>query len=250
MEISRIHADAAARRQAGLTLVEVLLYLTISSVLMGSMYQMTRGQQTGYSTQNALTEIQQSLRVGMYALSKDIRSAGYNPTGMAVVGFTTTFPAPNDKFTIDYATTNSIVAFLADTNGNRTIEPDSTEQIAYRHNTTNRTMERFVSTTVMPGGAWEVVIDNVDALNFVFLGDQGTPVTLAKDIRTVEIALLVRSRQPDAKLSNTEVYKNKRGTVLCPTCSGDHYHRRLLTTTAQARNCAYTGIQGLCDVAR
>lgn len=250
MEISIQHARLLRRRQAGLSAVETLLYITIATLLMGSMYQMSQGQQQDYLAQNYITEIQQSLRVGLYTLTKDLRSAGYNPTGRALVGFVASFPAPNDKFLINYATADDMVAFFTDANGNAAVDVNSAEQVAYRHNATNGTMERFVSTTSPAGGTWEVVIDNVDALNFVYLGEDGLLATQSRQIRAVEVALLVRARKENLKLKNTTLYMNKRGTLLCPLCSGDQYHRRLLTTTVQARNCAFTGKQGICNAGR
>jgi len=239
---------AFLQRQTGFSLVELLIYVTLSTAVMGSIYQTVRAQQKSYSSQNHLTEVQQNLSVATYILSKDIRSTAYNPTGRAAVGFVTKFAAPNDKFVIDYTTQNTMVALLTDTDGNGTVDANSTEQIAYRFNSTKKTLERFVSTATLPGGDWETVIDNVDAANFVFLGANGTVTTSPQNIRTVQIALLVRARKADPKFINTETYKNKQGQVLCTACANDHYQRRLLTTTVQARNCAYDGLQNLCVV--
>jgi len=221
---------------SGFTIAELMVYIAVSSLLTIGMYQTFNAQQKSYVTQNYLTEIQQSLRSGMYLMTKDIRSTGYNPSGRAAVGFVDTFAAPNDKFVINYALATNMIALTTDADGDGSVDPNALEQIAYRHNAANRTLERFISTNVLPGGTWEAVLDNVDAVNFLYLQGNGAVATAASDIRTVEIALLVRSRSPDAQFLNTTVYKNKQGTVLCPTCANDHYHRRLLTTTVQARN--------------
>jgi len=169
-------------------------------------------------------------------MAREIRSAGYDPTRSAGAGFVTSFEAPNDKFVINYAVDKDIIAFTIDNDGKGSIDVNSTEQIAYRFNTTNRTLERF-KVSAAPGGVWEAVADKVDALNFVYRKVDGTPATDPEDIRYVEIALLVRARSPDPKFVDTTTYHNKQGEVLCATgCTGDHYRRRLLTTTVQARN--------------
>ena len=227
---------ATRQKQSGFSILEIMVYIAISSTVVASMYQTFYAQQKSYVTQNTLTEIQQNLRSGMYLMTKDIRSTGYNPNGKATVGFVTSFPAPNNSFVINYATDNHIIALTTDTNGNGIVDANNIEQIAYRFNTTNRTLERFRATNVLPGGVWEAVIDNVDAVNFRYLKGDGTPAAQANEIRSVEIALLVRARHPESKLLNTETYRNKNGDILCATCAGDHYHRRLLTTTVQARN--------------
>ena len=46
----------------------------------------------------------------------------------------------------------------------------------------------------------------------------------------------LRARNAEPKFINTTTYRNKQGDVLCASCTGDHYRRRLLTTTVQMRN--------------
>jgi type IV pilus assembly protein PilW len=224
------------KRQSGFTLMEMMVSMAIASLIISATYQAFSAQQKSYTTQSYITEMQQNLRSGMYVMTKDIRSAGYNPSGNATVGFVTSFADPNHNFDINYATANNIIALTTDTDGDGVIAANNTEQIAYRFNATNRTLESFRSTNVAPGGVWEAVVDNVEAVNFVYLKGDGTSATLARDIRSVQIALLVRARQPEPKFLNTETYKNKQGNIICATCTGDHYRRRLLTTTVQARN--------------
>lgn len=228
--MKRLHAAG----QYGFTLIELLVYMVISSALTAGMYQTFAAQQKSYLHQNTAAELQQNLRTGMYLMTKDIHSAGYNPARKTSPGFVTSFAAPNHQFTINYATQKDIIAFTTDTNGNGVIDPNNSEMIAYRLNAVNHTLERFQATPA--GGAWEAVANNVEAVNFISLTRDGTVTTVARDIRAVEIALLVRSGKPDLKFINNEVYRNKQGTVLCGTCAGDHYYRRLLTTTVQARN--------------
>ncbi|MGE3537588.1 MAG: PilW family protein [Candidatus Tectimicrobiota bacterium] len=222
--------------QRGVTIVELLLYMTLSSTLVAGIYQTFAAQQKAYVRQNSTAELQQNLRTGMYLLTKDIHSAGYNPARRPNIGFTTSFPVPNNRFTIDYATQKTIIAFTSDANGNGLIDPNNAEMIAYRFNASNHTLERFAATDTSTGGTWEAIADNVEAVSFLTLGKDGSVTTQPQNMRAVEIALLVRSDKPDPKYVDREVYKDKHGNVLCATCSGDHYHRRLLTTTAQARN--------------
>lgn len=225
-------------KQRGLSVIELLLYMTISSTLIAGIYQTFAAQQKMYLHQNSTAALQQNLRTGMYLMTKDIHAAGYNPSRKQIqgLGFVTTFPAPNNKFIINYETQKDIIAFTSDTDGNGSINPDDMEMIAYRFNATDNTLERFKATNVTAGGTWEAIAENIEVVNFIALASDGSIATAAKDIRAVEIALLVRADKPDPKFVEREVYRNKRGTVLCSTCTGDHYHRRLLTTTVQSRN--------------
>ena len=220
------------KNQNGLTMVEIMMYIVISSIMMASVYNAFHTQQNSYSTQNNTVEIQQTVRSGVYTMTREIRSSGYNPTRDADTGFVKELPDAPGKFSIDYSIDDNILAFTLDNDGNGVINANNAEQIAYRLNAGAHTLERFNVTS----GGWEAVAGNVDALNFVYFKQDGTPATVPEDIQYIEIALLVRARNAEPKFTNTTTYRNKRGDVLCASCTGDHYRRRLLTTTVQMRN--------------
>ena len=216
--------------------------LAISSVLITAVYQTFHSQQRSYTMQNEAAAMEQNLRGSLYLLTKELRSAGYNPqqtpTDSSVpttnFRFVTSFPAPNNLFTVDY-TKHSMVAFTLDSNGDGTIAstPNNNEQIAYRFNNAQKTLERFNDIT----NQWEIASSNIDAVYFTYFDQSKNPTANPANIEYVEISLLARTGKPDSKYTNTHVYTNKDGTVnLCPACAGDHYHRRLLTTTIQIRN--------------
>ena len=218
--------------QTGLTMIEIMIYITISSLMMASVYNAFHTQKTSYSSQNNTVEIQQTVRSGVYTMTREIRSAGYDPTRNTNAGFVTELPNAPGKFSIDYSKDNNIIAFTADNDGNGVINATTTEQIAYRFNAGAHTLERFNITS----GAWEAAAGNVEAVNFVYFKQDGTRATAPQDIQYIEIALLVRARNAEPKFTNTTTYRNKQGDVLCASCTGDHYRRRLLTTTVQMRN--------------
>src|SRR5262245_11112661 len=121
----------STERQSGFTLMEMMVAMAIASLIVSATYQAFYAQQKSYTTQSYITEMQQNLRSGMYLMTKDIRSAGYNPSGSATVGFVTFFADPNHNFDINYATANNIIALTADTDGNGVVDANNTEQIAY-----------------------------------------------------------------------------------------------------------------------
>src|SRR6266568_7897627 len=220
------------KNQTGLTMVEIMIYIAISSMMMTAVYNAFHTQQNSYNSQNNTVEIQQTVRSGIYTMTREIRSAGYDPTKSANAGIVTGLPDALGKFSIDYSKDKNIIAFTIDHNGDGVIKKENSEQIAYRFNAGAHTLERFNITS----GVWEAVAGNVDALNFVYLKPDGTPAAVPQNIQYIEIALLVRARNAEPKFINTTTYRNKRGDVLCASCTGDHYRRRLLTTTVQMRN--------------
>ena len=188
--------------------------------------------------------MEQNLRGSLYLLTKELRSAGYNPNQATTndFRFVTSFPATNNLFVVNYATDHSIVAFTLDTCDGTdvcgVIEPNRNEQIAYRFNDAQKTLERFNDTQANPAQKWEIVASNIDAVYFTYFDQKNNKITTnnPENIEYVEIALLARTGKQDSKYTNTHVYTNKEGVNLCPACVGDHYHRGLLTTTIQIRN--------------
>src|SRR5262249_5867262 len=207
------------KNQTGLTVLEIMIYIAVSSMMMAAVYNAFHTQKNSYSSQNNTVEIQQTVRSGIYTMTREIRSSGYDPTRSAKAGFITELPDAPGKFSIDYSKDKNIIAFTIDHNGDGVIKKDNSEQIAYRFNTGASTLERFNITS----GEWEAVAGNVDALNFVYLKQDGTRATVPQDIQYIEIALLVRSRNAEPKFINTTTYRNKQGDVLCASCTGDHY---------------------------
>ena len=68
------------RNSDGFTLVEFLVAMVISLIVMSSIYSVYRSQQKSYVAQEQITVMQQNLRAGMTMITRDIRTAGYDPT--------------------------------------------------------------------------------------------------------------------------------------------------------------------------
>ena len=61
----------------GFTLIEMLIAVLLSTILVIIIFEFFDYQQKNYNLQDQLTEMQQNLRVGMDALSRDLRMVGY-----------------------------------------------------------------------------------------------------------------------------------------------------------------------------
>jgi prepilin-type N-terminal cleavage/methylation domain-containing protein len=72
--------------QRGLTLIELTVALAISFVVIGAIYHAFTSQQRTYTIQDQVAEAQQSARVAMNFLMRDLRMAGYGkPDGDVVI---------------------------------------------------------------------------------------------------------------------------------------------------------------------
>jgi hypothetical protein len=159
--------------------------------------------------------------------------AGYDPTYTSGAAIVTDFPEPNDIFAddIDYAVDKDIIAFTIDENGDGIIQATDSEQIAYRLH--NNRLERYR----VANDNWEVMVTDIDALNFVYFDADGDITNTLEAIRTVEMTLLARSTAPDYRyVDPTATYQNGQGDEIFAPPANDHYRRRLLITRVQCRN--------------
>ena len=89
----------------------------------------------------------------------------------------------------------------------------------------------------------QTIITNVSALNFFYIKEDGSPVTLLPEndsgildkIETVEITMVVRATNEDYRITNSETYENLQGTPIY-TAPGDNLRRRAMSMRVKIRN--------------
>lgn len=69
--------NSAPKRQAGLSLVELMIAITLSLLLIAGVLQIFLSSKQTYSTNNALSRVQESGRFAMDFLTHDVRNTGY-----------------------------------------------------------------------------------------------------------------------------------------------------------------------------
>jgi type IV pilus assembly protein PilW len=219
----------------------MLIALVVSSILTAGVYQVFHTQQNTSRAQAEVVKMQQNMRAGSFLLARELRSAGFDPSDSAGVGFATNFPKIGGgqlfSTNIDYTVDSDRIAFSLDSNGNGVIDDANNERIAYQLN--GRRLERYNSNAANPAEAWEPVIDNVDALNFVYLNANGNVLATndPAQIRAIQVSLLLRTDKVDGSYTNNITnYLNQQGQDICPTCQNDHFRRRLNSSTIHIRN--------------
>jgi type IV pilus assembly protein PilW len=227
------------RWNKGFTLVEILISIAVAGVVMAGIYSAYSSQQRSYIVQEQVAGMQQNLRASMDLMEREIRMAGYDPTGYAGAKIIKADIAEL-KFTIDL-------------NGNRDVSSstgNTNEQIRYRL-TVNGGLGREVW-----GSGLQPVAENIDAINFVYLdqrlsdgidndGDgtideydeaiMATPVVNTENIRAIQITLVARTGRGDPHYKDTAIYRNQQGAVILLQ-QNDHFRRKLLTAQVCCRN--------------
>jgi type IV pilus assembly protein PilW len=178
----------------GFTLMEIMIALVIASIVMAAIYSVYRAQTRQHRIQQMAVEVQQNMRAAMYLLEREIRMAGYSPSGpSAAAGFKADFSAlgpPHDGS--GAATDANNIAFTVDNDADGAISgATSFEIIAYRLDAANNELERWDAVS----GAWQVAAEHITALSFSYhRADESQMLpplsaTDLADIRSVEVAI-------------------------------------------------------------
>jgi type IV pilus assembly protein PilW len=217
----------APKKNSGFTLVELLVAISISAIIMTAVYAAYNSQQKSYVVQEEVAALQQNLRAAMFYMSNQIREAGCNPTQTDVnrPGLVT---ADVDKI--------NFTADITGTNGRPDGKTDgSYENVTYSLYTSDGIQKLGVKSTA--GATNQPVIENVDALNFVYLDNSTPPIptTVLANIRSVEVTIVVRASRKDNKYKDNNIYRNQQGDVVL-AAQDDHFRRRMLSLRIACRN--------------
>jgi len=216
------------------TLAELLVALVVVGVVMAAIVSTYYSQQKSYVAQEQVAAMQQNLRAAMFYMEREIRMAGCDPTRGANAGITT-------------AASNSI-SFTLDIRGDAEGSPpdgdasDPSENITYSLYTASGIQKLGRNT----GGVNQPVAENIDALDFVYLDEDGATLdddgsgnvtTSIAQIRSVQITIVARTGRKDPGYKDTKVYYNQQDLVnpILPA-QNDSFRRRLLTTSIRCRN--------------
>jgi len=101
-----IHTHSTLKNQAGLSLVELMVSLVISTMIMAGVLQIFVSSKKSYSTEEALSRMQENARFAVGALSEDIRLTGF--AGCSGVSTTPIVPDVGVKDSHENPVTNFI----------------------------------------------------------------------------------------------------------------------------------------------
>jgi type IV pilus assembly protein PilW len=212
--------NSLENEQDGFTLVELLITMLISGIVISAIYSAFQSQQDSYLAQDQVTEMQQNIRAGLEIMTREIRMAGYDPTGQA-------------DATIETASIATI-RFTMDLNDNEDVT-DSGEDISYYLYTVGgikKLGRRMGIGPPLPSP--QPVAENIEELEFVYLDSDNNVTADEEKVRSVVISILARAGRPDKNFDNSKQYFSFSGTPWGPY--DDNLRRRLLTQTVNCRN--------------
>lgn len=180
--MTRLQPRAAPREAGGLTLVELLIGLAMTSILLGALASLVTSTLALWQRSITVTEATDEAFAALDQITRDIRMAGYDPRQQDLTGLV--------------AATPRRITLAADLDADGRIDQRSKELITYRQ-TPSGNLLRVVGRQAMP------LLSGLtsDGLQFRFLDDQMEPIDPRHrdeldETRLISIALATR-RGPD-----------------------------------------------------
>lgn len=173
------------RSPRGFTLVELLVSMSISVIVLGSLTLTFISQRKTYDIQKQITEALQTARAAMDMMHREVRLAGYDPTESGFDG-------------IPYSTTQLQVLADLTSDGDTS---DSNEDITYAHFDATDQIKRST------GGGFQPFAENVYDFTFALLDTNDNAATYAEDIRKVKLTITVRTEDPDPDYTSNGGYR-------------------------------------------
>lgn len=215
------------KREQGFTLIELLVAMVIALILIVSISAAFISQRKNYAVQEQVAEMIQTARASMDMMSREIRMAGYDPTGTlqrddpAEAGGIPFVGIPYDTSQLE------IVTDIDDDAGNGVGDGDTddpNEDIVYKfYDATDSTYPNQIKRRT-GNGTFQPFAENIEAFTFTYLDEDGNATTNTADIRQIEIVITARTAEPDPDYSH-------------PTYSDGH-RRYTLTTVITPINLA------------
>ena len=188
-------------KESGFTLVELLIAMTIGLIILAALSSTFLMQRKAYDVQEQIVEMVQNARAAMDIMSREIRMAGYDPTGLA--GSTIVSTTSNSiNFTLDITDDAGTGPPDGDTN-------DANENITYLLYTTN-SIQKLGRKSTASAIITQPVAENIEDLQISQPGN------------SIRVVLIARTSKPDLDYTDP-IY-------------GDHYRRYTMTSVITPRN--------------
>ncbi len=174
--------------------------MSVGLIALGAMYGVFNMHRKALDIQEQIAEMQQSTRAAMEFMSRELRMAGYNPTGSTSSGAGIVSPSP------------SSLTFSLDIRGDDEGDPpdgdtgDSNEYITYSLYTPEDGIQKLGrrSTT---DATYQPIAEHIQSLTFQYQDTNGTTTASTTAIRRIQITITARTAKPDPGYASNSGYR-------------------------------------------
>lgn len=193
--------------QDGFSLIELVITMAISLLIATLSFDIFTTHYKKYQVQTTVLDAQQNAGSGIDMMLRELRTAGYDPTGKAFNDGKPLSDGTEPKKIIE--ANYKKIRFLADINGdgNFSDEDDENEDITYELRNGETTLRR----KSRKGG--QPVAENIESLLITYLDKEGkvlpAPVSDTSMIRMIGIYIRSRTERPDPDFKSENGFRKK-----------------------------------------
>jgi type IV pilus assembly protein PilW len=173
--------------QEGHSLVEVLIATAMMTLLMAATLSILQSGLVAARWGSGRVEAQQSVRVALERMARELREAGYDPASAGLEAVIVAEPAR--------------VVFQRDLNGNGVIDPTH-ERVTYVLRAGESTLRRDA------GGGAQPIAEGVRRFTLSYFDEHGLPASDAVHIASVRIELETGKTRPEATMATQVMLRN------------------------------------------
>lgn len=177
----------AHKNNAAFTLIELLVAMGIGMALMAAVATTFITQTKYLNAQEQINEMQQNARAAIDLMAREIKMAGYNPSGASFTG-------------MDLDSTKIRIRADLDGDGNPS---GGDEDITYEFDNSNKLITR---NTV-------ALAENIDSFTFSYHKADGSTAAVASDIRQLRLNITAKTAKPDPNYSQNNGYRTYQLTA-------------------------------------
>jgi type IV pilus assembly protein PilW len=164
-------------REKGLSLVELMIAITLGLILMSGVVKVFLNSKATYSTQQALSRIQETGRLAIEFVSRDVRMAGYNGCGSRSSGGITVTNTLNNASSFVWNFGDAIKGYTSDTSGTTALPASHGLLPVPYYAASPPVTTDIISIRGARGSGTQITQNNNGAQ--VFVAQSGSPVTVA-----------------------------------------------------------------------
>ena len=175
------------RAQWGYSLADLLVAMAVMGVLMSATLSALQSGLAAWGWGSGRVEAQQAIRAALERLARELRDAGYDPTGAGIEAVLVAEPAR--------------VVFQRDLNGNGLIDP-TRERVTYILRPGETTLRRDA------GGGAQPLAESVRCFALSYLDSSGAPTADPSRVVSVRIEIEAGRGRAEATMSTLVTLRN------------------------------------------
>jgi type II secretory pathway pseudopilin PulG len=178
-------------RQAGYTLVELMITALILIVVGSAVFALLSEIQTSASYRAEVQSVLNNARIALQTAERHIRQAGNDPFDCGLAGIDIVSASEVRIRSDRTGSSGAANPNKGDPDGDMV---DSGENIIIRHNRTKRSLE-----IIHGGGPAQIVASNISALSMRYYNAEGHATTLGDEVRTIAVTVAGSALRPHPK---------------------------------------------------